>query len=117
MPPHGPTRLSSFVLFSTAAWLAVSTGTVRAADDCIVKPTSEAPHGQHWYYRTRGEPKRPCWYLGAMRPAARSLTPSDAHAPATAAALDAATLTPHQRESLFRKYVAWRRAHSTPEGQ
>lgn len=118
MPQHGPTwRLSSFVFIAAAVWFAVSTSPVRAADECIAKPTSDAPQGQRWYYRTHGDSKRQCWHLGPDRAAARSLKPSTPQSPATVAALDAAELTPQQRESLFRKYVAWRRIHSAQEAQ
>lgn len=120
MPQHGPTRPSSFVLIAAVACFAVSTGAVRAAQECIAKPTSEAPQGQRWYYRTHHESK--CWHLGPAGGATRTiaaerLKPSEPHAPAATAALDAAELTPQQREALFRKYIEWQRTHPAQAAQ
>ncbi|HYC15766.1 MAG TPA: hypothetical protein VEC94_01030 [Pseudolabrys sp.] len=41
-----------------------STRTVRAADECLSKPNSPAPQGQHWYYRVDHVNNRQCWRLG-----------------------------------------------------
>jgi hypothetical protein len=35
----------------------------RAAEDCLAAPNSEAPAGNHWYYRLQGAQQRHCWYL------------------------------------------------------
>ncbi len=125
MPQRGSTsRPPLFVMLSVAASLAASTSPVRAADDCIVKPSSQTPQGQHWYYRTDHESKRQCWYLGPERPAdrksaAETLGPVKPHASAASAALarDAANLSPQQREALFRQFVEWRERHPAHPAQ
>jgi hypothetical protein len=35
-----------------------------AADNCITKPSSAAPQGNHWYFRLDHVVHRQCWYLG-----------------------------------------------------
>jgi hypothetical protein len=55
-----------FVFLSIAASCAVSTGALRAADDCVAKPKALAPPGKHWYYRTDRNFKGQCWYLAAQ---------------------------------------------------
>lgn len=119
MPQRGPTsRPSVFVVVSVVASFAASTGTVRAAEDCIVKPNAQAPQGQHWYYRTDRDSKRQCWYLGPQDVAVRkgameTLKQSKPDASATPAAparpwRGAASLSQQQREALFRQFVEWR---------
>jgi hypothetical protein len=125
MPQRGPTsRRSLFVMLSVVASFAASTSTVRAADECIVKPNSQPPQGQHWYYRTNPESKRQCWYLGpegttVRKKAAETLKPFEPHADATPAALasGAANLSQQQREVLFRRFLEWQRSHPAQHAQ
>ena len=124
MPHRGPTsRPALFVMLSVVASFAASASTVRAANECIVKPNSQPPQGQHWYYQTDGESKRQCWYLGPQRDAVRKsaaerLKPSEPDAHATTAALArGANLTQQQREALFRRFVEWRRSHPAQPAQ
>jgi len=42
--------------------VAASTSNVNAVS-CIAKPNGQAPHGQHWFYRTDRVTHRQCWYL------------------------------------------------------
>jgi len=106
------------------ALFAASTSTARAAGECIVKPNAEPPHGQHWYYRTDRESKRQCWYLGPQgvstrKTATQTLTESrpDALATPAATAGDAASLSPQERETLFRKFIEWRQSHPAQPAQ
>jgi hypothetical protein len=126
MSQRGPTsRPSLFVMLWVVASFAASTSTVRAADDeCIVKPNSQPPQGQHWYYRTDRESKRQCWYLGpegaaVRKNAAETSKPFEPHADATPAALasGAANLSQQQREVLFRQFLEWRRSHPAQHAQ
>jgi hypothetical protein len=107
-----------------AASFAALTSTVRAADECIVRPNSQPPQGQHWYYRTDRESKRQCWYLGpegatVRKNAAEALKPFEPHADATTAALarGAANLSQQQREVLFRRFIEWQRSHPAQHAQ
>jgi hypothetical protein len=113
-----------FVVLTVVASFAASTSTVRAANECITKPNSQPPQGQHWYYQTDRESKRQCWYLGpegatVRKNAAETLKPFKLDAPATPAALaeDPANLSRQQREALFRKFVEWRRSHPAQHAQ
>jgi hypothetical protein len=113
-----------FVVLTVIASFAASTSTVRAANECITKPNSQPPQGQHWYYQTDRESKRQCWYLGpegatVRKNAAETLKPFNSDAPATPAALaqDPANLSRQQREALFRKFVEWRRSHPAQHAQ
>ena len=125
MPSRGPTsRPALFVMLSVVASFAASTSTVRAADECIVKPNAQPPQGQHWYYRTDPESKRQCWYLGPEGAAVRKSStgtsePFEPHADATSTALarDAANLSQRQRDALFRQFIEWRRSHPTQHAQ
>jgi hypothetical protein len=55
------------------------------ADDCLAQPNSDAPQGQHWYYRIDRGTKRHCWYLkGQGEKVARAASPERA-APAKTA--------------------------------
>lgn len=46
-----------------ASLCASSTGSARADDECLAKPTAPPPRGLHWYYRFDRTLKRQCWYL------------------------------------------------------
>lgn len=123
MPHRGPTsRPSLLIMLAVATSFAASTGIVRAADECIVKPNSEPPQGKHWYYQTDRESKRQCWYLGpagatVRRSAAETPKPSTPDAPATTAALAQGNLSPQQREALFRRFIEWQRSHPAQPAQ
>lgn len=125
MPQRGSTsRPSLFIVVSMVALCAASTGTARAADECIVKPNAEPPQGQHWYYRTDRDSKRQCWYLGPQgvsppKAAAQALKESEADTRATSAAApsDAASMSPQEREALFRKFIEWRQSHPAQHAQ
>ena len=116
MPQRAPTsRLSLFIAVSGVALFVASTSAARAADECIVKPSSEPPSGQHWYYRTDRESNRQCWYLapegvGARKTATETLKQAkpDALAP---------TMTQEQREALFRKFIQWRQNQAAQQAQ
>jgi hypothetical protein len=49
-----------------AALSAQPTHSARADDECIAKPNTPAPQGQHWYYRTDRASNRRCWRLGPV---------------------------------------------------
>ncbi len=122
-----PSRLSLFPVILVVASFAASTGTVRAADECIVKPNAQPPQGQHWYYRTDRDSNRQCWYLGPEGLGVRTGAPDtlkqfDADASATPAAPvrpspDAANLNQQQREALFRQFIEWRQSHRERQAQ
>lgn len=40
-----------------------SGGSVRAAENCLAAPNTQAPHGSHWHYRTDPVKQSKCWYL------------------------------------------------------
>ena len=119
MPQRG--RPSLLVMLSAAASFAVSTSTAHAADECIVKPTSQPPQGQHWYYRTDRESNRQCWYLApegttARKGAAETVKQSAPDAPATAAlAQGVDNLSQQQREALFRQFIEWRQRRAAQQ--
>ena len=65
MPEYKSTSVLTFVTFALLAGVfAQSTHEVRAAEDCLSKPGSSAPTGQHWYYRVDHASGRQCWRLG-----------------------------------------------------
>jgi len=67
MPEFKLTRIFSAVAFvSLAGVFTQSTDRVRAAEDCLSKPNSSAPQGQHWYYRMDHANGRQCWRLGPV---------------------------------------------------
>jgi hypothetical protein len=96
-----------FIVVSSVALFAASTGSGRAADACIVKPNAEPPQGQHWYYRTNRETNRQCWYLGSDGAASRNITTEAVKPDAPPTAGVSANMSREQREALFRKYVEW----------
>jgi len=51
-------------LVFVAGMFAQSTPSAHAADECLSKPNSPAPQGQHWYYRVDHANNRQCWRLG-----------------------------------------------------
>jgi len=67
MPEYKSTRILSAITFvSLAGFFAQSTYTVGAAEECLSKPNSSAPQGQHWYYRMDHTNGRQCWRLGPV---------------------------------------------------
>lgn len=59
-----PVLALSFVVLGTMLPGTLSNSWALAADDCVAKPNSAAPSGQHWWYRTDRAAKRKCWFLG-----------------------------------------------------
>ncbi len=47
-----------------AALFTQSSGSLLAEEECIAKPNSPVPQGQHWYYRFDHANNRQCWRLG-----------------------------------------------------
>src|SRR5262249_11543364 len=67
MPEYKSTWILSAITFvSLAGFFAQSTYTVGAAEECLSKPNSSAPQGQHWYYRMDHTNGRQCWRLGPV---------------------------------------------------
>ncbi len=67
MPEYKSTWILSAVAFvSLAGVFAQSTYGVRAAEECLSKPNSPAPQGEHWYYRMDHANGRQCWRLGPV---------------------------------------------------
>jgi hypothetical protein len=65
MPELKSTSVLTFVTLALLAGVfARSTHEVRAAEECLSKPGSSAPPGQHWYYRVDHASGRQCWRLG-----------------------------------------------------
>jgi hypothetical protein len=50
--------------FAGACLATVSSGTARAAEECLAAPKGASPEGSHWFYRIDHATKRHCWYLG-----------------------------------------------------
>ena len=93
-----------------------------AEDSCVTSPGSQTKPGTHWYYHIDPAMNRKCWYLtrveqrasttglaestiGATKKMPRALPKPEK--PASALPLDPAT-----RESLFRRFLDWRRQES-----
>jgi hypothetical protein len=65
MPELKSTSVLTFVTLAFLAGVfAQSTHEIRAAEECLSKPGSSAPPGQHWYYRVDHASGRQCWRLG-----------------------------------------------------
>jgi len=85
MPEYKSTRILSAVAFvSLAGVFAQSTYSVRAAEECLSKPNSPAPQGEHWYYRLDHANGRQCWRLGPVGLRVQKTSPEKRSAPATA---------------------------------
>ncbi len=79
-----------------AALFAQSSRSLRAEEECIAKPNSPAPQGQHWYYRFDHANNRQCWRLGPEGlPIQKSAAKNDRQ-PASEATQSAAA--PHVQE-------------------
>lgn len=86
MPELKSTSVLAFVTFVLLAGVfAQSTHEVRAAEECLSKPNSSAPQGQHWYYRFDHASGRQCWRLGPEGLRVQKSTPASEKraAPAT----------------------------------
>ncbi|MGB8531814.1 MAG: hypothetical protein WCD64_11330, partial [Pseudolabrys sp.] len=86
MPELKSTSVLAFVAFVLLAGVfAQSTHEVRAAEECLSKPNSSAPQGQHWYYRFDHASGRQCWRLGPEGLRVQKRTPASEKraAPAT----------------------------------
>src|SRR5215831_14590573 len=60
---------STVLALATFGFVAIASLSVQpthavAADECLSKPNSPAPQGQHWYYRLDHANDRQCWRLG-----------------------------------------------------
>ena len=65
MPDCKSTPVLVYITFVLLAGVfAQSTRDVGAAEECLSKPNSPAPQGQHWYYRVDHANGRQCWRLG-----------------------------------------------------
>lgn len=64
--PEGKAKpaLLMFTFILTAGVIAQPTHSAPAGDECITKPNSPAPQGQHWYFRIDHQANRQCWRLG-----------------------------------------------------
>jgi len=61
-----PKQIGSLALGALLVALAVTVpaaSPVHAAADCVAAPGSQAPQGNHWYYRTDHATGRKCWYV------------------------------------------------------
>jgi hypothetical protein len=73
------TVLLPAVAFAIVAFSVSIDRTAQAADDCLARPNSTAPDGQHWYYHFDRAKNRQCWFLAAEGShARRSATPKPA---------------------------------------
>jgi hypothetical protein len=91
MPELKSTSVLSIVTLALLAGaFAQSTHEVRAAEECLSKPGSSAPPGQHWYYRVDHASGRQCWRLGPTGLRVQKSAPaSEKHtAPASAKQLE-----------------------------
>src|SRR5262245_57975835 len=65
MPELKSTSILSLVTLALLAGVFTqSTHEVRAAEECLSKPGSSAPPGEHWYYRVDNGSGGDCWRLG-----------------------------------------------------
>lgn len=64
MRERSSTPTTAAFTFILIIGLSAPTRAVFAANDCIAKPNSPAPQGQHWYYRIDHTNNRQCWRLG-----------------------------------------------------
>jgi hypothetical protein len=86
MPDCRSTPVLVFVTFVLLAGVfAQSTRDVRAAEECLSKPNSPAPQGQHWYYRIDHANGRQCWRLGPEGLRVQKSAPPSGKRPAPAA--------------------------------
>lgn len=96
MRQHRLTLVSTMFVVLGAASCA-STGTVRAANECIAKPNAQARQGEHWYYRIDHATKRQCWYVGPQGASVKKRTTEvSTHRASGARALPAAPQSAHR---------------------
>jgi len=122
-------RSSATVVFAFVllTGLPAPTRAVHAADDCIAKPNSPAPQGQHWYYRIDHAHNRQCWRLGpeglqvqkdasASNTAAHRVLPTRMGERATTgAAIADAQVAPETNVTASVAPVPWLDARNFPE--
>lgn len=88
--------------FVAIASLSVQPTHAEAADECLAKPNSPAPQGQHWYYRMDHATGRQCWRLAQeglhVQKSAPRVEKDKATAPA-AATQPAAPVSPQRVET------------------
>ena len=98
MPEYRSTRILSAVAFiSLAGVFAQSTSGVRAAEECLSKPNSPAPQGEHWYYRMDHANGRQCWRLGPVGLRVQKAAPASEKRSAPSAATQSETSARAQR--------------------
>ena len=98
MPEYRSTRILSAVAFvSLAGVFAQSTYGARAAEECLSKPNSPAPQGEHWYYRMDHANGRQCWRLGPVGLRVQKTAPASEKRSAPAAATQSETSARAQR--------------------
>ena len=98
MPEYRSTRILSAVAFiSLAGVFAQSTYGARAAEECLSKPNSPAPQGEHWYYRMDHANGRQCWRLGPVGLRIQKTAPASEKRSAPAAATQSETSARAQR--------------------
>jgi hypothetical protein len=61
--PKQIASLASVPLLLTLAVILSAAPHAHAAADCAATPSSQAPQGSHWYYRTDHATGRKCWYM------------------------------------------------------
>ena len=104
MPEYRSTRILSAVAFvSLAGVFAQSTYGVRAAEECLSKPNSSAPQGQHWYYRIDHANGRQCWRLGPVGLRVQKTAPASEKRSAPAGAILSQASARTQRPATTRR--------------
>lgn len=85
---------------------------------CLPAPTSSAPLGSHWYYRTDRTTQRQCWYLAATHQvgpvqtaqlAAPSKPPQSVPAATPLAERGHGNLSDKEVAKLYIEFVEWSR--------
>ncbi len=99
--PNLPAKFASALVFGVVATAASSTlaqSAPRAADNCLLEPSTDAlPQGKHWYYRIERGTGRKCWYTRdvddtSARIEAPSTAPAEKPVPKRADAAPARTI-------------------------
>jgi hypothetical protein len=95
MPEYKSTRILGAITFVSLAGVFVqSADVVRAAEECLSKPNSSAPQGQHWYYRMDHANGRQCWRLGPVGLRVQKTAAATEKRSAAAAASETSARTP-----------------------
>src|SRR5215470_15253366 len=113
--PNLPAKFASAVVFgvvATAASTALAQNAPRAADNCLLEPSTDtALQGKHWYYRIERGTGRKCWYLRdpddtSARAEAPTAVPAEKPAPRRAEAAPTRSLADAHAEIAPRTRVA-----------